>query len=184
MAADPYPTVPPRSLEPLRDAARRVLWPLFGTRAWARAFAAATKGDLPVPEVVARLSAIAREWGLPPLLVVGVALAETGLRGIDEQDNLGRGWFQMYVHRPPYPTSERAPTVDEAHDLDYSAGEFCRAAARRADYDPSVRRDLWRWAVETQGVARFLDSNAPYRPAAFATLLREADGLIRAFAAR
>jgi hypothetical protein len=184
VAADPYPTVSPRSLEPVRDAGRRLLWPLLGTRTWARAFAAATHGRLPVPEVVARLSAIARQWELPPLLVVGVALAETGLRGRDEEGNLGRGWFQMYVHKPPYPTSERPPTLEEAHDLDYSAGEFCRAATRRAEYDASLRRDLWRWAVETQGVAGFLDTNVPYRPAAFATLLREADGLIRAFAAR
>jgi len=181
VGADPYKPVAPRSYEALRDAGRRVLWPVLGTRPWARAFAAATRGPLSVPEVVARLCAAARQAGIPPLLVVGVALAETGLRGTDEQGNLGRGWFQMFVHQKPYPTSERAPTVEEAHDLDYSATEFCRAAAHRANYDPSVRRDLWRWAVETQGVARFLDNNVPYQPPNFATLLREADGLIREF---
>jgi hypothetical protein len=179
--ADTPPIVAPRSHPALRDAGRLVLGPLLGTRAWAHAFAAATRGPLPVPEVVARLTATAREWGLPPLLVVGVALVETGLRGTDERGNLGRGWFQMYVHQLPYRTSERAPTLEEAHDLDFAAGEFCRAAAHRVDYDPAVRRDLWRWAVETQGVAAFLDNNAPYRPVNFATLLREADGLIRAF---
>ena len=182
MAADSHPTVAPRSHPALRDAGRRALGPLIGTPAWARIFAAATRGPLPVPEVVARLSVAAREWDLPPLLVVSVALAETGLRGTDERGNLGRGWFQLYVHQPPYPTSERAPTYEEAHDLDFSSTEFCRAAAHRANYDPSLRRDLWRWAVETQGVTTFLHRNAPYRPANFATLLREAEGLIRAFA--
>jgi hypothetical protein len=153
----------------------------MGTNAWARAFARATPAPLPVPQVVERLAGAAREWRLPPLLALAVALAETGLRDTDEQGNLGHGWFQMYVHEPPYPSSERAPTLDEAHDLDYAATEFCRAAARRASSDHSVRRDLWRWAVETQGVAGFLERNAPYRPANFATLLREADGLLRAF---
>lgn len=181
MGADLPQPVAPRSHATLRDAGRRALWPLLGTRAWARAFAAATRGPLPVPEVVARLCEAARAAGIPPLLVVGVALAETGLRGTDEQDNLGRGWFQMYVHQKPYPTSERAPTAEEAHDLGYAADEFCRAAAHRAGYDASLRRDLWRWACETQGVTAFLDRNEPYRPANFATLLREADGLIRAF---
>ena len=55
------------------------------------------------------------------------------------------------MHQQPYPTSERAPTLEEAHDLDYAAAEFCRAAAHRADYDPSLRRDLWRWALRDAG---------------------------------
>jgi hypothetical protein len=174
--------VAPRSHARVRDAGRRALTPLLATRPWARAFAAVTRGPLPVPEVVVRLCAAAREVGVPPLLVVGVALAETGLRDTDELGNPGRGWFQMYLHQPPYPTSERAPTFEEAHDLDLSAREFCRAAAHRAEvHDPALRRDLWRWACETQGVTDFLDRNRPYRPANFATLLREAEGLIRAF---
>jgi hypothetical protein len=174
--------VDPRSHPRVRDAGRRALWPLLVTRPWARSFAALTRGPLPVSEVVSRLCAAARDAGLPPLLVVGVALAETGLRDRDEHGNPGRGWFQVYLHQPPYPTSERAPTFEEAHDLDLSAREFCRAAAHRAQYhDPALQRDLWRWACETQGVTAFLHRNRPYWPANFATLLREAEGLIRAF---
>jgi hypothetical protein len=170
-----------RSHERVRDAGRRALWPLLGTRPWARALARTTRGRLPVDEVVRRLCATAREWGVPPLLVVGVALAETGLRGHDEEGNRGRGWFQLYVHQPPYPTSERAPTLEQAHDLDYAAREFCRAAAHLANFDASLRRDIWRWATETQGVTAFLWRNVPYQPANFATLLREAQGLIREY---
>jgi len=156
----------------LRLLVRRALGPLLATRPWARL--AATRCRRTVP-VLARHS---RAADLPPLLTVAVALAETGLRGEDVPGRPRHGWFQMRLDPPPYPTSERSPALAEAHDLDYSAREFCAAAAAHAARYPALRRDLWLWAVKTQGVGESLDRNPSYAPAVFATYLHEAAGLL------
>ena len=127
------------------------------------------------------LCRVAREYGVSPTLTVAVALVETGLRNVDATGNPRRGWFQMRTDARPYTTSTRPPTEAEAHDLDYAAREFCRAAAHVAMADPSVQRDLWRWAVQTQGVGNALHRNRPFAPQNFASYLFEAAGFIAAF---
>jgi hypothetical protein len=134
-----------------------------------------------LPEITRVLCRVAREHGVSPALTVAVALVETGLRNVDMPGNPGRGWFQMRTYARPYTTSTRPPTDAEAHDLDYAAGEFCRAAAHVAMADPSVTRDLWRWAVQTQGVGNALHRNRPFAPRNFASYLFEAEGFIAAF---
>lgn len=119
---------------------------------------------------------------MPPLLTVAVALAETGLRCEDIPGRPRHGWFQMRLDPPPYPTSERPPTLAEAHDLEYAAGEFCAAAAHHATRYPALRRDLWLWAVKTQGVGEALERNPTYVPATFATYLHEAEALLNEYA--
>ncbi len=127
------------------------------------------------------MAAISREEGIPPLFTVAVALVETGLRDTDVPGNPGKGWFQMRIHDLPYRTSERPPTLEEAHDLEFATREFCRAATREATLDPSLRRDLTTWAVKTQGVGWHLHRNEPFIAVNFAAYLHEAAGLLRAF---
>jgi len=170
------PESPPRP--PFRRgrlAGRRLAGPLMGSPAWARLVHGAHRGP------VRRMAEISREEGVPPLLTVAVALVETGLRNADVPGNPGKGWFQMRLHELPYSTSERRPTLEEAHDLEFATREFCRAAAWHAEVDPSYRRDLTRWAIKTQGVGDHLWRNEPFLPANFAGYLREAAGLLRAF---
>lgn len=171
--------VPRPPLRRERLALRRAMAPVMACRVWAHARHGA--GRPGVRHAVRRMAAISREEGIPPLLTVATALVETGLRNKDVEGGLMKGWFQMRIHDLPYPTSARAPTVAEARDLEYATREFCRAAARHADLDPSVRRDLTRWAVNTQGVGWHLFRNEPFTPANFATYLHEAAGLLRAF---
>jgi hypothetical protein len=112
------------------------------------------------------------------VLTVAVALVETRLTGLDQPGNPHYGWFQMQLQDRPYPTSLRPPTLAEAHDLVYSASEFCRAAAHHAAENPRFRDDLWRWAVVTQGVQYSLDRNPAFGRERFAETLREAEELL------
>lgn len=148
---------------------------LLRSRPWARLVFRRAQRTV---RVLARHS---RDAGVPPLLTVAVGLVETGLRNMDVPGRPRHGWFQLRLEPPPYPSSERSPTVAEAHDLDYAAREFCTAAVHYADRDPSLRRDLWRWAVKTQGVGGRLDRNPSYAPATFATYLYEAAGLLHEY---
>ena len=158
-----------------RLAARRVAGPLIASGTWARLRHRARR------DPVRRMAAISREEGIPPLLTLAVAIVETGLRNVDSEGNPGKGWFQMRIHDLPYPTSERPPTLEEAHDLEFATREFCRAAEMYAELDPTYRRDLARWAIKTQGVGWHLWRNEPYVPVNFAGYLHEAAGLLRAF---
>jgi hypothetical protein len=163
----------------LRRAARRAVGPLLATPAFARGRSRVRRLDLAA--ITRRMAAIAREEGVPPLLALAVGLAETGLRNVDAPGNPGRGWFQMTTEGAPYVTSSRPPTDAEAHDLEYAAREFCRAAAAHEHVHPGLRRDLWQWAVVTQGVENALHRNRPYGPRDFATFLYEASGLLAAY---
>ena len=107
-----------------------------------------------------------------------MALVETRLTGLDTPGNPHYGWFQMQLRDLPYPTSARPPTLAEAHDLDYAASEFCRAAVHHADEDPRYHDDLWRWAIVTQGVQYALDRNPAFGRERFAETLEEAERLI------
>src|SRR3954453_14979142 len=140
----------------LRLLVRRALGPLLATRPWARLAATRCRRTVPVLARHSRAPVLprhSRAAALPPLLTVAVALAETGLRGEDVPGRPRHGWFQMRLDPPPYRTSQRSPTLAEAPDLDYSAREFCTAAAGHAARHPRLRHDLWLWAVKTQGVA-------------------------------
>jgi hypothetical protein len=135
-----------------------------------------TAGD--IGAIVAALAGISRRFGVPPVLTVAVAIVETRLTGLDQPGNPHHGWFQMQLRDLPYPTSVRPPTLAEAHDLGYSATEFCRAAVHHADEDPRCHDDLWRWAVVTQGVQYALDRNPAFGRERFASALEEAERLV------
>jgi len=131
-----------------------------------------------VGSIVATMANISRRFGIPPVLTVAVAIVETRLTGQDGPGNPHHGWFQMQLRHRPYPTSDRPPTLAEAHDLDYATIEFCRAAAHHADEDVRCHDDLWRWAVVTQGVQYALDRNPAFGRERFAATLQEAERLL------
>ncbi len=131
-----------------------------------------------IDTIVATLADISRRFGIPPVLTVAVALVETRLTGLDGPGNPHHGWFQMQLRNLPYPTSVRPPTLAEAHDLDYAATEFCRAAVHHAGEDPRCHNDLWRWAIVTQGVQYALDRNPAFGRERFASTLEEAGALL------
>lgn len=108
-------------------------------------------------KVIPILTAAANKYNLPPVFVIAVCQAESGLTGRDSPGNSHTGWFQMsHDGGQPYVGSAgitTSPTSDQTHDLGFASNLFCKAAAIVLQKNPSFKEQAnWRkWGETTQG---------------------------------
>lgn len=113
-------------------------------------------------KITQKLCEIARQYGLPPELLVATAIQESGYGTNMFTHEPYHGWFQQNVTGTPYGNAgiNTTPTIEQANDLGLSADLFARAAVVRARQNPALRGDIRLWAETTQGATgQFTDAN-------------------------